>query len=103
MATVMLLHWPETTLDQYDQVRERVQWDSDVPNGVKLHISGSADDGLHILDVWESEEAFNAFFEQRIMPAVQEVGIQGQPDVKFYPLHGVFVPALGMDAQKSDL
>jgi hypothetical protein len=103
MATVMLMHWREATLDQYDAVRDKVQWDQDLPAGVKLHVCGHADDGMHILDVWESEEAFNTFFEERIGPAVQEVGIQGQPDVKFYPLHGVFVPALGQSQQTSNL
>jgi hypothetical protein len=66
-------------------------------------VSGIADDGLHVLDVWESEQAFNDFMEQRLAPAIQEIGIEGEPDVKFYPLHGVFAPALGKNEQVSDL
>jgi hypothetical protein len=80
-----------------------VGWDRDVPNGAKLHVSGFADDGLHVTDVWESEQAFNTFFEQRLQPAIAEIGIEGQPDVKFFPLHGVFAPALGGNEQRSDL
>src|SRR5205807_2536011 len=57
MATVMLMHWPDVTPDQYDQVRERARWDTDVPDGAKLHVCGFTDDGVHILDVWESQEA----------------------------------------------
>ena len=38
MATVMLMHWPDVTPDQYDQVRERARWDTDVPDGAKLHV-----------------------------------------------------------------
>jgi hypothetical protein len=41
--------------------------------------------------------------EQRLQAAVEEIGIQGQPDVKFFPLHGVFAPALGKSEQRSDL
>jgi hypothetical protein len=67
----------------------------DVPDGAKLHLSGFGDDGLHVTDVWESEQVFNAFMEHRLAPAIQEIGIQGQPEVKFFPLHGVFAPALG--------
>jgi hypothetical protein len=103
VATIMLMHWREATSDQYDQVRGKAQWDRDTPDGAKLHVCGFNDDGMHILDVWESEESFNAYFQQRIGPAVQAVGIQGQPDVKFFPMHGVFAPGLGKNEQLSDL
>jgi hypothetical protein len=103
MATVMLMHWREASPEQYDEAREKVGWDRDVPTGAKLHVSGFADDGLHVLDVWESEQAFNNFMEQRLAPAIQDIGIQGQPQVTFFPLHGVFAPALGKNEQTSDL
>ncbi len=103
MATVMLMHWREATPEQYDQARAQVGWDRDVPDGAKLHVSGFADDGLHVTDVWESEQAFSAFMEHRLAPAIQAIGIQGQPEVKFFPLHGVFAPALGEKEQVSDL
>jgi hypothetical protein len=103
MSTIMLMHWREATPEQYDRARETVGWDRDVPNGARLHISGFSDDGLHVTDVWESEQSFNSFMEQRLQPAIQEIGIQGQPDVKFFPVHGVFVPALGHSEQVSDL
>jgi hypothetical protein len=103
MATIMFMHWREATPDQYDQALEKVDWDHDVPNGAKLHVSGFADDGLHVTDVWESEQAFNTFFEQRLRPAIAEIGIEGQPDVKFFPLRGGFAPALGGNEQLSDL
>lgn len=103
MATVMLLHWPEASAAQYDQVHAKVRWDEDVPQGAQLHLCGFADDGMHILDVWDSEADFNNFFEQRILPAVQAVGISGQPAVTFYPLHSAFVPALGKNKQSANL
>jgi hypothetical protein len=103
MAKIMLMHWREATPEQYDQTREKVGWDRDVPAGAKVHMVGFADDGAHITDVWESEQAFNDFFQQRLAPAIQEVGIQGEPDVKFFPLHGAFAPALGANEQVSDL
>jgi hypothetical protein len=103
MATIMLMHWREATQEQYDTAREKVGWDRDVPPGARLHVSGFADDGLHVVDVWESEQAFNDFMQQRLQPAIAEIGIEGQPEVTLFPLHGVFVPALGHDAQVSDL
>jgi hypothetical protein len=103
MATIMLMHWREATPDQYDRTREKVGWDRESPPGAKLHVSGFDADGLHVTDVWESEQAFNDFFQQRLAPAIQEIGIQGHPDLKFFPLHGVFAPALGGHEQLSDL
>jgi hypothetical protein len=103
MATVMLMHWREATPDQYDQARAKVGWDRDVPDRAKLHVSAFGDDGLHVTDVWESEQAFGAFMEHRLAPVIQELGIPGQPEVTFFPLHGVFVPALGASEQVSDL
>lgn len=73
------------------------------PTGAKLHVSGFSDDGLHVTDVWDSEQSFNSFMEQRLVRVMQEIGIQGHPDVKFFPMHGVFAPALGGNEQVSDL
>ena len=42
-----------------------------------------------VVDVWESEEAVNAFAEQ-LAPVLQEVGVEGEPQV--YPAHS-FVSA----------
>jgi len=103
VATIMLMHWREATPSQYDQAREMVGWDRDIPTGAKLHVSGFADDGLHVLDVWESEEAFNEFMARRLSPAIAEIGITGEPDVRFFPLHGVFAPALGRAEQLATL
>ena len=103
MATVMLMHWREATPDQYDRARLQVRWDREVPDGAKLHVSAFGDDGLHVTDIWVSEDAFNAFMQHRLAPAIQEIGIEGQPEVAFFPLHGVFAPALGKNEQASDI
>jgi hypothetical protein len=103
VATVMMMRWEGVTEDQYEQARERVGWDRDVPNGAKLHVAGFSDGGLNVTDVWESAEAFGAFSEQRLGPAVQEIGIQGEPNVRFCPMHACFAPALGGSGTVRDL
>jgi hypothetical protein len=43
------------------------------------------------VDVWESEEAFKVFAEQRLMPVVKgDIGIDGEPEVRFSKAHRVF-------------
>jgi hypothetical protein len=53
------------------------------------HIAGQAPSGFRVVDVWESEEAF-ARFGDHLMPILQDIGVQGQPEV--YPAH-TFVSA----------
>ena len=97
MAVVMEMLWKEASLDQYDQAREAVAWETDVPDGAIFHVAWMGGDGFHVVDVWESEEAFNAFAEQRLMPVVKgQIGIQGDPEVTFSSAHRVF------DAQHGD-
>ena len=45
---------------------------------------------LRMLDIWDSEEQFMAFVQTRIMPAVAQVGLAGQPDVIVTPMHDLF-------------
>ena len=99
MATIVQLHWPEATEENYEQVRRTADWEGNRPEGAMLHVVGFSDDGMRILDIWESGEAFQTWFEQRIGPAVQEAGIDGEPDVRMFPLHGVYAPVFGREEQ----
>jgi hypothetical protein len=99
MATVMLMHWPGITEEQYETVRAKANWEGDEPDGGKLHVVGFDDDGVRILDVWESAEKFQAFLEARVMPVIEELQIETQPDVRFYPMHGIYAPAFGRSEQ----
>jgi hypothetical protein len=92
MATVMLMHWPEITKEQYAAVRQDVKWETDVPAGAKFHVAWFADDGFHVLDLWDARTDFETFLQQRLMPAVQKAGIQGQPKVEFAEAHAIFAP-----------
>jgi hypothetical protein len=55
-------------------------------------VSSFDDSGARITDVWDSEADFNDFVETRLMPAVQEIGIEGQPEVEFTQVHAIFAP-----------
>ena len=91
MATVMLMHWPEVTKEQYEQVRADVKWETDHPKGGKYHVSWF-DNGLHVLDVWDSQADFENFAQNRLGPAVAKIGIQSQPNVTFGEVHAIYAP-----------
>ena len=46
-----------------------------------------------VTDVWESAEDFQAFVDDRLNPGVQQVGIEGEPEVQMTEVHRVFAPA----------
>ncbi len=93
MAVVMVMHWPEATREQYDEARRRVGWEADQPEGGLVHLAWVEDDGLHVVDVWESQAAFERFANERLMPVVKgELGIPGEPSVRYAELHARFIP-----------
>ena len=93
MPVVMVMHWPEVSKEQYDQLLSLVHWDREFPEGAHGHVAWLGHDGFHVIDVWDSPEQFQSFVETRLMPGVQQVGVQGQPKVEFYPTLGVVMPA----------
>jgi len=92
MATVMNMHWPEVSKEQYEAARREVNWEGEAPTGAKFHVSWFADDGFHVLDIWDSEQDFHNFVQTRLGPGVAKVGIQGEPKVSFAAAHAIFAP-----------
>jgi hypothetical protein len=92
MATVMEMKWPEITRDDYERAREAVNWEGDMPDGGIFHVAWF-EDGLRVVDVWESQQDFERFGSERLMPKLQELGIGStQPDVQFHEAHTYFAP-----------
>ena len=76
--------------EKYDEVIRRLEEaGAGSPAGRSYHCSFQVGEGLHVFDVWESEEQFNEF-GKTLMPILQELGVDpGQPDVA--PVHNVIV------------
>jgi len=92
MATVMLMHWPEVSVPEYERTRKEVNWEGNAPKGAKFHVAWFGSDGFHVLDLWDSQAEFERFVDQRLMPAVKRIGIKGQPKVSFEEAHAIFAP-----------
>ena len=90
MAVAMYLHWPGITSDQYDAVMARLGLDANPPAGGVLHMATVTDEGVEVCEIWQTEPAFNGFFQQRLLPVVSELGISGEPDVRLVPLHNLY-------------
>jgi hypothetical protein len=84
MAIVMRIEIPGGTVEQYDQVNGimGILGDDDAPDGLVVHTVGQTDDGLTVIDVWESAEKLNRFWEEKAGPAFEEAGVEaGEPEI----------------------
>ena len=92
MATVMEMKWPSISREDYERAREAVNWEGDVPQGAIFHVSWF-EDGLRVLDVWESQQDFERFGKERLMPKLHELGIgSDQAEIQFHDAHAYFAP-----------
>jgi hypothetical protein len=94
MATAMLMYWPGVTTEHYEAARAEVGWEHAVPDGAICHIAGFDEGGLRVLDIWDSAEQFQRFAEERLMPVTSKLGIEGEPEIRFYEVHATFNPRL---------
>ena len=85
MATVILMEWAGVTQNEYNQVMRNLDLDKNPPAGGILHVAGFTAGTLHVLDVWESQQAFEKFQKDRLNAAVQKAGIISQPKVNSTP------------------
>lgn len=100
MPIVMNMRWDGVTREEYEEARDQVGWEQRAPEGGLLHIASFAEDGLRVTDIWESADDFNRFVENRLMPVVQEIGIQTQPDLIITEMHAVWNPGVERTAPR---
>jgi hypothetical protein len=94
MAVAMVMEWQGMNQDQYEQVLKVMELDDDPPDGGIFHIAGPGLDGWRVIDIWESQEAFERFQSERIAPAAAEAGLLGEPRIQIFPIHNIYAPGV---------
>jgi hypothetical protein len=92
MAVGVVLDFEGATLDQYDQVIEKMQLQpggAGAPGGL-FHWVAATDGGIRVTDVWESQAQFDAFAQDQIGPISAEVGLPNPPTITTYEVHNYF-------------
>jgi hypothetical protein len=89
MPVAVVLRFDGATLDQYDQVIEKMglTQGGPTPPGALFHWVAKTDDGILVTDVWEDRETFDRFAEEQIGPYTAEAGITNPPETTYYELH----------------
>ena len=83
----------EATADQYDAVDKAVDAKGNPPDGFIAHSAQDQGGTIRVVDIWESPEAFGAFAESRLGPAIAEAlggDAPPRPEPKFTQLHNAY-------------
>ena len=72
MAWVHIQMSEEATWEDYEKVAKAAQADENPPPGLIVHAAGEENGRWRSVSVWESQDAYEKFREQRLMPAVEE-------------------------------
>ena len=89
MPVAIVMKFEGATLDQYDQVIEKMgltPGGAGAPGSIS-HWVAANDDGIVVVDVWETREQYEAFADAQIGPFSQEVGIPNPPQTTFHDVH----------------
>jgi hypothetical protein len=78
-------------VEEYDRLDSQV---GPNPEGLIVHIAARSGEGMKIIDVWESKEAFERFEKDVIMPAAEQAGMAppegvGAPPREEFQVHNL--------------
>jgi hypothetical protein len=82
MAVAVEMDFAGATLEQYGEVMKLMSLDDgsrQMPNGGMFHWVAKTDDGIRVVDVWESKEQFARFAPAEIGPYTQQAGVPNPP------------------------
>jgi hypothetical protein len=97
MAVAIIQEWHNSTPDtsNYDAITEKLRSDGQLePDGLLVHTAGFDGDTFRILEVWESQEQFDRFLGETLMPTIQSTADSGAepPATRAYELHNFARP-----------
>lgn len=93
MAVGLIMNFPGVTQEQYDTVLEQLNLGGRMPPGGISHAAGPIEGGWRVVDVWESQEAFDIFFRERLEQAMRNAGMP-PPEVDSWPVYSTLEPAV---------
>ena len=81
MAVGLVFHGEGVSQDQYEQVLHATSPDEQPPAGLLHHAAGPSASGWCVMEVWESQEALERFFQEKLGAALQSAGITAHPTI----------------------
>ena len=89
MAVAFEMRFRGGTVEQYDQVLDLMGLSNGGagPKGLLFHWAAPTDEGLLVVDVWETAEQFERFSKEQIGPFTQQAGFEGPPQITTHEVH----------------
>jgi hypothetical protein len=87
MAIVVANTMKGQTQETYDAVIGKVMDGGKLPQGCQVHIAGPVSEGWRVITVWDSEDDFNRFREEKLIPALREAGAPVAPSIETNPMY----------------
>lgn len=76
MAYCMIAENPYEDADAFERVNQQIRSTGPFPpDGQLLMIAGPGDPGWRVISVWESKEALERFFSERLRPVCEPAGV----------------------------
>jgi hypothetical protein len=87
MSVAFILDFAEGGAKEYDEVMKQMDLGGRVPPGAQFHVAGAGPSGgWRVVDVWDSDGAFEAFTQSSIIPETQAVQMPA-PAVTRFDVH----------------
>src|SRR3954452_108845 len=93
MAVCLTMQFAGMDTKKYDAVMGQLGLSSAIanwPQGILSHVAGPTSDGLCVVDLWESQQDFDAFMNSRLKPAFDAVGGLPQPSVTSFQVYNSY-------------
>jgi len=85
MAVAVTIDIPAGNQQKYEQLVAKLFPDGKLPDGW-LHLAGPSENGWRVINVVPSQEQFEAFAREQLIPAVQQAE-QVTPKLSFFPVY----------------
>jgi hypothetical protein len=94
MAVGFVMQFSDVGIDGYNDAMRNLELESpgvkdvknDWPAGIISHVAGATERGWCVVDVWESQEKFDAFMQGRLGPAMGRAGLP-EPQVTAFEVY----------------
>jgi hypothetical protein len=86
MAVAVIIDIPGGNQEIYEQLTAKLFPEGKLPEGWLVHLAGPSENGWRLVNVVPSQEQFEVFAREQLIPAVQQAeGVT--PQLSFFPVY----------------
>lgn len=90
MSVLVIAEASGVTAEHDEAMMKALNLEGDPPAGARVRLAGPTATGWRIVSLWDSEDAFEAFRRERLVPALEQAG-RPVPEFQFWPIESVII------------